>query len=336
MKFRMFLLSIAVMMVAGALYASGICEEDTSLVERTLVAPVAFADSANQSVGNYFPWTINTTYFATFRNQYLFPADVFPSEARTVQSISARSVSFLGSQTGVYDTPPGNPAWFKLQVLGYYGGFPGAFGTNFAANRTGATNMVDYINPLSSAYPPFTLAYDPQLEITTAGMGDVSHGMSAFTAIPWDPSPANNPDFVLDSGMDLASSGHSGGVAWDMCQGQGVLRAYGSGSIWNSNWLTQAYGIDDAGFTWVFRGLAAPPPASLDAAIKEIVRLLLTPEALRCSDLDTDVNGAVNDIPVMFPMGKDVDPVSPSVTSGAPLFMEEATNSGLRGRNFRP
>lgn len=333
MKFRMFLLSIAALMVAGAVFGSGICEEDTTMSPRTLVAPVAFTDSTNLYVGNYFPWT-NQTFFSTFRNQYLYPSTQFASEGRTVQSISARSVTFMGSHRSTYET--NGFSWNVLQILAKgTGGSYGTFGLNFATNRTGTSNYVDFVNPSLSVYQPLGPSYAPTLTITSNGAGDISWGLPDFQAIPWS-GTSSDPNLVLDQGMDLAASGQGSGTIWDMGQAQGCWRAYGSASYYNHNNVTNAWGIDDAAFVWVYKGLSAPPPATLDAQIKEIVRLLLTPEALRCSDLDLDPNGSIKDEPVMFPAGKDVDPVSPQVKSGAALHMEEETNPFLRNRNFRP
>lgn len=325
MKFRMFLLCIAALMAAGLVFGSGICTEDTTMVERTLVAPSDYSDYTNTSWGNGYPWQNNTAFFSTFRNQYLFPAAAFPAEARTVESLGARSVTFTGAQTTVMETPSGpkGRGWDHLEIMAFYGGMP-AMALNFAANRTGV-DTVDFQRSGDGTNPTLGLTYDPLFECFTAGNGDISHGLPKFTPILWTGSSAD-PDLMLDCGVDMTSSGHSGYCVWDMGQSQGCLRAYGSSSYFGRNWLTQAYGIDDMAFVWVFRGLAGPPPASLDANIKEIVRLLVTPEALRCTDLDTNPNGVIHDDAVQFPMGKDIDPVSPQVTTNAPLHMEEETD----------
>jgi hypothetical protein len=338
----MFVFSMAALLVAGWVFGSGICEEDTTLVYKTLVAPAAYSDSTNTIVGNYFPWTTNTSYFSTFRNQFLYPATVFPSEARTIESISARSVSFLGSQVGVYEDNRPN-GWQYLQILAWDQGNGPSVGPplslNFRQNRLNSFCAVDFMDNWNSAFPPYYLCFVPTMRITTNGRSDISHACFAWCPsfyIDWDADPANNYDFMLDSGMDLTPSGHSGNVAWDVGQQQDAWRAYGSSSIYNTQWVTQAYGIDDMVFVWVFCGLSAPPPATLDANIKEIVRLLLTPEAMRCSDLDTNPNLIVKDEPIMFPHGKDIDPVSPQITTQAPLHMEEEQNPYIRKRNFRP
>ncbi|MFC2172734.1 hypothetical protein ACFLU6_08890 [Acidobacteriota bacterium] len=342
MKFRTLIFSMAALLLASFVIGAGICENESSLVPRTLVSPVAFTDSTNQGVANFFPWTINTSSFATFRNQYLYPATAFPSEARSVQSMASRAASFMGAQTAVYEKQSPLRPWEYLQLIAYPvsgGGYPsGSFGLDFQANRTagaGPQLFVDFLN-FGGLYMPSRAMYVPNATITTSGMSDISHNIPDFLAIPWSGNPAMNFDFLLDSGQDIAPSGSSGYLAWDMAQGQGCWRAYGSSSGYNTQYVTRAYGIDDANFVWVFKGLAAPPAASMDGAIQEIVRLLLTPEALRCSNLDIQPDGAVQDFPIMFPGGKDIDPLSPQVTSGAPARLEEEVNSSARRRDFRP
>ena len=85
---------------------------------------------------------------------------------------------------------------------------------------------------------------------------------------------------------------------------------------------------------WVFGGLALPGPATVEQQIKEIIRLLLTPQGLRCSGLDlTPGNGFIEDDPIDFPNGKMWDPQQPQVTSGLPKTGDELKD-GIRSAGF--
>jgi len=69
--------------------------------------------------------------------------------------------------------------------------------------------------------------------------------------------------------------------------------------------------------------------------IKEIVRLLLTPEGLRCSGLDLNGgNGRIEDTPFSFPNGSKIDPIQPQVTTGGTVTGDELVD-GLRQCGWR-
>ena len=203
--------------------------------------------------------------------------------------------------------------------------------------------------------PTFALNSGPavcQLEAPfTIGMFTGPNGslLSSCTTCPGtDPdqwcnlgdAPGQGIGFVVDQILSVGT-GSSGAAVWDMT-GYGTIfcpeikRAYGSGSFANSNHLTTALGVDQMGWPWVFKGLGPPPPATVEQQIKEIVRLLLTPEGLRCSGLDRHPgNGLIEDDPIVYPDGGYVDPISPQVTSYGELTGDEMIDD-LRNSGWLP
>lgn len=290
-----------------------------------LVMCVERQGSTSTGVGNGFPWENSTGFFASFRNQYLFPSTAINKVrgvADTIESMHSRSVSFSGSGNHIYN---------------------GAGKGSFVHITSGASNTLVPTFSLNTGATPYQA-----LDATTTtpfeiGMVALPSGSAGFlstclsclgSADPKSPASrdrwANLGDLSLITGSVLLDhranvGGGSGNGIWDTGSGTAceARRAYGSGSFINTNHLTTAYGVDTFDTVWVFQGLAPPPSATVEQQIAEIVRLLLTPEGLRCSFLDLTINGKRNDDPIAFPGGSTVDSISPQVTSGGAILGDE-------------
>jgi hypothetical protein len=301
------------------------CFKDTNKVLRSdLVMCNAMQDDTQVSFGNGFPWENSTFFFSSYRNQFLYPSSTVSETAAlacTIESIQSRASSFSGASTNVY-------------AAGSYTDVGDAVSSSlvktFALNTgtAGTYGRIDGPYTIDST----TGANGALLSTYTGALGDA-------WILPIDIE--NNAPNILVDGNSIVGTGNSGAGVWDMTTTQfgqgcsGPERAYGSGSFANSYHVTTAIGIDDANFVWVFSGLAAAPPATVEQQIKEIIRLLLTPEGLRCSGLDLNGgNGKIQDDPITFPNGANWDPIQPQVSSGGSITGDELVD-GLRNAGFR-
>jgi hypothetical protein len=320
------------------------CAKETDkALDKSLVICPDFYDDTNAAVGNGFPWENSMGFFATFRNQYLYTSDDVSQIACTMEGISARSSSFTGGSTNVYTSfSNGDPSF--VDVGTGLGSLSTTFSINYGADdlcRLEGTNATPITISTTTGVRGSTIsvcASCPGADYSEKNgwcqLGDVSAGL-----------PGGGLGVLVD--MNLAvGSGNSGAGVWDThstdfgggseCGGD---RAYGSGAFANPNWLTTALAVDSFDFVWVFPGLAPPPPATVEQQIAEIIRLLLTPEGLRCSGLDTTSgNGKIEDDPVQFPAGANVDPISPQIGATDPgsTTTGDETVDGLRSGGFRP
>jgi hypothetical protein len=301
------------------------CEKDTNKVLRLdLVMCQEMQDDTQQNVGNGFPWENSTFFFSTFRNQFLYPSSTVSETAAlacTIESIQARSSSFAGASTNVYTgagfVDVGDAVSSSLvKTFSLNTGTPGTYGNISGDYTIGSTTGVN------GALLSTCVSCGTDRWITTIDIENTA------------------PDILVDQ-YGVVGTGNSGGGIWDMTTTQfgqgcnGPERAYGSGSFANSLHVTTALGVDDANFVWVFQGLAAAPPATVEQQIKEIIRLLLTPEGLRCSGLDLNGgNGKIQDDPITFPNGANWDPIQPQVSSGGSITGDELQD-GLRNAGFR-
>lgn len=302
------------------------CQKNTTLTEKDgLVMCVEFEDFTQGSWGNGFPWENSTFFFATTRNQYLYPSSTVndvKAVTQTMKGIGARAVSFSGNSTNVYASGS------SVRV------------TNAVADTLQTTFS---LNPGTTSYctlnGPFTITHRPMPSGRPGGIStcstcpagpfpdswcQVGPTLAAFNAVS---------NILVDINL-VVGTGSSGGGVWDMTTtsfGEGCdgpQRAYGSGSFVNSQHLTTAYGVDSMAFVWVFRGTAMPPPATVEQQIKEIVRLLLTPEGLRCSGLDLKPgNGIIQDEPFSFPNGSRIDPIQPQISTGGTVTGDELVDN---------
>lgn len=286
-----------------------------------LVMCVERQGSTSTGVGNGFPWENSVGFFASFRNQYLFPSTAINKVrgvADTIESMHARSVSFSGSGNNIYN------AAGKGSFVAITSGASNTLVPTFSLN-TGATAY-------KSLAAPFEIG---MVALPSGSAGFLSTCVSCLgSADPKSPASrdrwANLGDLSLITGSVLLDhkanvGGGTGNGIWDTGSGTAceARRAYGSGSFINPNHLTTAFGVDTFDTVWVFQGLAPPPSATVEQQIAEIVRLLLTPEGLRCSFLDLTINGKRNDDPIAFPGGSTVDSISPQVTSGGFILGDE-------------
>lgn len=292
------------------------CQKNTNLTEVDgLVMCVEFQDMAQGSFGNGFPWENSGFFFSSFRNQYLYPSSTVndvKNVTTTMKSVQARSVTFTGASTNVYSS-----GFLKVTNS------PTENLVRTFALNTGATTYCNVNAPLTIG-----TAFGPNGSLlstcTSCPMGDmwcqVGPTAAAFSAVG---------NIMMDHNLRVGS-GNSGASVWDMTTTSfgpgcdGPQRAFGSGSFANPNHLTTAFGVDNAGFVWVFKGTAPPPPATVEQQIKEIVRLLLTPEGLRCSGLDLNPgNDRIEDDPISFPNGSKVDPIQPQISTGGTITGDE-------------
>lgn len=301
------------------------CEKETKKVLRLdLVMCTEMQDDTQQSFGNGFPWENSTFFFSSYRNQYLYPSSTVADTsalACTIESIQARSSSFGGSSTNVF-TGAG--------FVDVGDAIADSLVKTFALN-TGTASSYGIISG------------DYTIDSTTGANGATLSTCTSCGTDSWITTidiENNTPSILVDHNA-VVGTGNSGAGVWDVTSGQfgqgcsGPERAYGSGSFANSQHTTTSLGIDDANFVWVFSGLAAAPPATVEQQIKEIIRLLLTPEGLRCSGLDLNGgNGKIQDDPITFPNGANWDPIQPQVTSGGSITGDELQD-GLRNAGFR-
>lgn len=296
--------------------------------------------STSNNVGNIYPWTSSLGFFATFHNQYMWPSATALTKvlgvSDSIESMHARTVSFSGASNQTYNNA-GKGSYIKIG--------PSATATlnrTFALNTT--TTVLKQLNATAAATIQLTSVAKP------GGNGFLSSCLSCVGDA--DPKSATSRDRWADLG-DLATlistyptgimidslnnvSGGSGFGVWDTGFGTAceARRAYGSGAFANPNHLTTALGVDAFDMVWVFQGLAPPPSATVEQQIAEIIRLLLTPEGLRCSGLDvTPGNKKIQDNAIAFPGGSTIDPISPQVTSGG-LIGGDENQDGRRPAGF--
>lgn len=319
----------------------GLCAASTV---KKAVFPVVMCterqNSTSANVGNIYPWTSSLGFFATFRNQYMWPSDSAVTKmlgaTDTLESMHARTVSFSAAANQSYNNA-GKGSSIKIMVSA-----TGTLNRTFALNTTPtilaqqnatattpinlATVLVTGPGQLSSCVSCVGDA-DPKSASSRdrwAGIGDISTFVSTYPG----------QGLMIDSLNNVG--GGSGFGVWDTgsgtaCEGR---RAYGSGAFANVNHLTTALGVDAFDMIWVGQGLAPPPAATVEQQIAEIIRLLLTPEGLRCSGLDlTPGNKKIQDNPIAFPAGSTIDPMSPQVTTLGIISGDEAQD-GRRSAGY--
>jgi hypothetical protein len=314
---------------ATAVFAGGKCEPSISLANVfPLVMCVEREDTTSANVGNSFPWDNSTFFFSNYRNQFLFPSSTLTAVAAravTIESMHSRAVSFTGASVNVYDSTASDN-YVKVGKA-----IAGTLSPTFAANP-GVGGGIEYMN------------YVGPKTVTHVVLGKAQ--LSDFVSRGADPTTRNDLDKIIDFRVDdptkthilvdqlmrLSALGNSGNGVWDVTSGacSDPKRAYGSGVFANPNALTTALGVDDFTMVWVFRGKATAPPATVQQQIAEIIRLLITPEGLRCSGLDLTVDGRLADEPLNFPSGKDYDAISPQITNGGVVTGEEVDNKPRR------
>jgi hypothetical protein len=308
---------------------AGPCLKDETKVQKfPLVMCVERQTSTSTFVGNGFPWENSTGFFASFRNQYLFPSasvNKVKAISDTIDSIHSRSVTFSGTATHVYNSA-GSGSFVRITDA-----VSDALVPQFSLN-TGLTSYGSLTAPPGGSFSIDMIACPSGgcfLSSCSSCVGDADP-KSASSRDKW--SAIGDLTSVTNLLVDNKSNvgGGTGNGVWDTGSGSGceAKRAFGSGPFINPNHLTTAYGVDSFDFVWVFQGLAGPPPATVEQQIAEIIRLLLTPEGLRCSFLDlTSGNGKIEDNPIAFPAGSGIDPISPQITTGGTITGDETQDS---------
>lgn len=293
---------------------------------------------------NLFPYSSNVTTFGNpgYRVQYLYTSDALVKLAKTactIESMHSRAVSFSASRTTNYQNASAEQ-FIRVNAS------DGTFTSTFNSNVNGPSHL-DYsgikrVTQIAGTdiggknQNPATLSDWLDRGPDPASRNDLDTEVNLEIS---DPSMTN---LLVDFLMRLSSTQNAGAAAvWDVttdAMGGGcprdVKRAFGSHRLVNPNNLTTALSLDNKGFVWVFRGLALPPPATIQQQIAEIIRLLVTPEGLRCTGLDLDPNESVEDHPIRFPEGADWDPISPRVTSGSPITGDEARDGAREAGYF--
>jgi len=311
-----------------------------SCMKNTLTAPVfpivmcnEMQDATSTYVGNGFPWENSTFFFSTYRNQFLYPSSMVDGVAAasiTLESVQTRSTSFTGANTNDFGSFTNGAASF-VRVTD---AVSSSLVTTFAANPKPGAAICE-ITGTSAAPIQMSTMTGPNGSLlqtcTSCANGDRWCNLGNIT-----PGVRTYSHVLLDQNLRVV--GGSGYGVWDtttsLCSS--AQRAYGSGSFANPNHLTTALSVDTYNWPWVGWGVGKPPAATVEQQIKEIVRLLLTPEGLRCSGLDlTPGNGIIEDDPFSFPMGKAIDPIQPQVTTGGTITGDELVD-GMRSYGWKP
>jgi hypothetical protein len=326
-----------------------LCTKNTELTPVfPLVMCIEAQDNTQDSWGNGYPWENSTFFFASYRNQYLWPSSTMTDMLKTtvqMDSLHSRGTSFMSSATNIY----GSFRRGANSIISVGEALTDTLVIDFDLNPAPGT---EFARLEGSSTTPFTIGSftGPNGTVLSTCAGGISPNdcppdpdcpdpetTDCWARIGKLPGPTN---VLLDQIVAVASGSGSG--VWDMTGGPGEIicpepqRAYGSTSFYNLNWLTTAFGVDDMGFIWVFSGVGPPPPATVEQQIKEIVRLLLTPEGLRCSGLDlVPGNGLIEDTPIMYPNGQFVDPIQPQVTTGQPVTGDELIDD-VRKSGWQP
>lgn len=308
-------------------------------VNKTLVDGFAMCPERNNTtstgVGNGFPWENSTFFFANYRNQYFWPSSTVQATSAiscTIESIHARDVSFTGASTNNYGLfLNGDPSTLVV-TDSVATSIVATFALNTGPNTYCSVSSTDAGGQLSISLQPGPRGAE-RSTCTTCPMGDMWCSIGDITAFP------AGTGLLLDTTLNVGT-GNSGAGVWDtgasgVSACSGPRRAFGSGSFVNTQHMTTAYGVDNFDMVWVFKGTAPPPPGNVQQQISEIIRLLLTPQGLRCSFLDTDINDRLDDNAVHFPDGKKWDSISPQVTSGGEITGEEVAD-GRRGSGWLP
>lgn len=331
---------------AGSSSSGNFCAAETRLqLKFPLVMCAERQASTSTGVGNQFPWEQSTFFFGSFRNQWLYPASTLNqlnANAQTIESIHSRAVSFASAATIHYGTGVGLFVGQNSTVR-TTNSISGSLATTFAAN-TGLTEVCPLMTGTTAAPIRIGTIVGPNGRILSSCLscpGDASP-TSATSRDAWcapgdiRPSVRAFNDIMQDHTLFVVAGG-AGDTIWDVTSGgcSQPQRAFGSGNFANVNHLTTALGVDTFVKVWVFKGLAPPPPATVEQQIAEIIRLLLTPQGLRCSGLDmTPGNSLIEDNPVRFPAGKDIDPIMPQVSTGGTITGDELRD-GLRQAGYQ-
>jgi hypothetical protein len=277
-------------------------------------------NSTSAGVGNGFPWENSTFFFSNYRNQYLFPSGTVTDTGKitcTIESIQARAVSFSGTATNTFGAFANGMDSFIQVTDAAADALVGTFALNTGPNTYCSVTATDAGGQIS-----ISQANGPggasNSTCTTCPMGDMWCAPGEVAALT---------NLMVDH-TGQVGTGNSGGAVWDTSAngpcGNPGSRAFGSGSFANSQHLTTALGVDTFDMVWVFKGTAPPPPMTVQQQISEIVRLLLTPEGLRCSSLDLNPgNDRIEDDPLSYPNGSKWDAISPQVSSSGTITGDE-------------
>lgn len=329
---------------AAAVLAGGKCVPDLRpTCAFPLVMCVERDGTTNANLGNGFPWENNTTFFAAYRNQYLYPSKTLAATANvsnTIETMHSRAVSFSGASTNVYGSTladnfirvgKGNATLarqFNLNNLDS-GAYMNCVGPK-TITHTNGVKLSNLNGDAGSTGCPKGVGF---------GCGNTANELTTFIDCNSNTKcTAGGDNILVDSLMRVGGAGNSGNGVWDVTEGacSDPRRAYGSGLFVNPNALTTAYGVDGAAFVWVFRGIALPPPSTVQQQIAEVIRLLITPQGLRCAGLDLTPDGRLRENPLNFPDGKDYDAISPQVTNDGIKTGEEAGDGSSRKQGWKP
>jgi hypothetical protein len=294
------------------------------------------------------PFTANRNY----RVQYKYPRSYFCPNVVAIRSFHAVTSTMVPSPGFSEPALPGSYVRLYAQPS------LGCLSYHYDNNIAGPQYLIQEI-----ASGPFTVKAGPPPSLSEFSNGGdrPEKEISDLTGQPCillemtqfpNPPPGTFPEIVLD---DVAANA---GANWDLLVDIKIMidpanpdfdyvywqhSAYDPYSTPCQNspegtfpydisgpWDTDALFVSQSAAVWRFEAIVKPEPASPHDLITEIIRLLLTPESLRCSSLDINPNDVVEDNAVMFPGGKDIDPVSTFVTTGAPLHLEEERNPDIR------
>jgi len=327
--------ALVALAAAPAAFALGNCGPNVSLTQVFPLVMCPERQNTNRTtLGLRLPWQNGAFAFIDNRNQFLWPSStVTATSARavTIESIHSRASSFAGSST--YNFTGAAVQWIRVKETGVSALVPtfalndtlGTVHLNWMGNKQMATNAASNFGGGSTLLSDFTTR--------NANINVRNDLDTIFDFRVIDPTKTN---ILVDELVRIATTGNSGFPVWDIANGGGgsceaQQLGFGGSSFSGPNILTTAIRIYSYGFVWVFRGLASPPPANIQMQIAEIVRLLLTPESLRCSWLDLTANKKIDDNAISFPDGKNYDPISPLVSSGGIVTGEE--NGDSKGRS---
>jgi hypothetical protein len=326
------------------------CEPNLELTDRfplVMCVEREFTSAGDVGESNLMPFT-NLTVFQNaglgYRNQYLYPSTAVVKVAQkavTIETIHARAVGFSpmatidyqqGSYVRVYRTDgTWNMPQFDQNIpaasplhLDWQGDAAGLLRVGMLTGSqvwpTGGTSLLsDFANR----------GTDPNSN------NELSTIFDFLTML--DPAQTN---ILVDTLLHIPNNADSQ-PQWDITQdSQGTgcdepRRAFGGTLGINGAPTTDVLAYDEQAFVWVFRGKALPPPATIQQQVAEIIRLLVTPEGLRCTGLDLDAaNPELQDAPLLFPAGQDFDPISPQVTSGKTVTGDEAGDGARRRKGW--
>lgn len=348
---------LGALLLAGISYAGLQCSETTGYKCGVSQVPCQI----NVQDLNWTPFGPGTGFFAAnrlYRVQYRYPRSYFCQNTVAIRSFHAMASNMVPSSGLTAAYFPGS--YVRLYAQPFQGCLSYHYDSNIGGPQyllhdfaTGAFTVKAGPPP---SYSEFSNSGDrPENEISDlTGQPCVLLEMTQFP----NPPPGTFPEIVLDN---IAASV---GTNWElfldikmMCDvvNSSVDYVYWSHSAYDPSvvgcqdspegtfpydvsgpWDTDALFVSQSAAVWKFEAILKPSPASPHDLITEIIRLLLTPESLRCSSLDINPNDVLEDNAVMFPGGKDIDPVSVFVTTGAPLHLEEERNSNIREDYFRP